>query len=177
MFLGCSSLESLDLSSFDISNVTDMNNMFYGCTNLKDINLSNFNSEYITSIYKMFVGCSNLTTLDISSLNINDDISCEGMFSECNKLNGIRCTSIFYNWIYKNKEILQCPDNMINDCQYYLVDTEEIKTGLNQIITTTPSVENEDNYKLTFNISGGMLAVFVYTDESGTKYEGELTPP
>lgn len=83
----------------------------------------------------------------------------------------------FYNWISKNKEILQCPEIMINEWQYYLTDIEETKIGLNQIITTTPSVENEDDYKLTFNISGPMLAVFVYTDESGSKYEGELTPP
>ena len=34
MFNGCSSLTSLDLSSFDTSNVTNMNNMFNGCSSL-----------------------------------------------------------------------------------------------------------------------------------------------
>ena len=31
MFLGCKSLTSLDLSSFDTSKLTDMSRMFYGC--------------------------------------------------------------------------------------------------------------------------------------------------
>ena len=32
----------LDLSSFDTSNVTDMNSMFWGCHNLETLNISNF---------------------------------------------------------------------------------------------------------------------------------------
>ena len=36
-FAGCSSLEYLDLSNFDTSNVTTMEFMFNGCSNLKEI--------------------------------------------------------------------------------------------------------------------------------------------
>ncbi len=36
LFSGCSSLESLDLSSFDTSNVEDMSYMFHGCDSLPD---------------------------------------------------------------------------------------------------------------------------------------------
>ena len=42
MFNECSELESLDLSNFDTSNVTDMSWMFDQCNKLKYLNLSNF---------------------------------------------------------------------------------------------------------------------------------------
>ena len=37
MFFSCSSLTSLDLSNFDTSNVTNMQEMFSGCSKLKDV--------------------------------------------------------------------------------------------------------------------------------------------
>ena len=40
MFESCSSLISLDLSNFDTSQVTLMDQMFYNCTNLEYINLN-----------------------------------------------------------------------------------------------------------------------------------------
>ena len=40
MFHGCSLLESLDLSNFDTSNVTNIDYMFTDCFSLKDLNLS-----------------------------------------------------------------------------------------------------------------------------------------
>ena len=42
MFKLCEKLEYLDLSNFDTSNVTSMENMFYNCNNLKYLNLTNF---------------------------------------------------------------------------------------------------------------------------------------
>ena len=39
MFSGCSSLKSLDLSSFNASNVTYVSDMFYHCVSLKKENV------------------------------------------------------------------------------------------------------------------------------------------
>ena len=39
MFLNCSSLKSLDLSSFNTTNVNDMKSMFHGCSSLKKENV------------------------------------------------------------------------------------------------------------------------------------------
>ena len=55
MFNGCSSLISLDLSSFDTKNIEEISNMFNGCNNLQYINLKNFelnNSLDYTNIIK-----------------------------------------------------------------------------------------------------------------------------
>ena len=43
MFYYCSSLILLNLSNFDTSQVTDMEDMFSHCSSLISLNLSNFN--------------------------------------------------------------------------------------------------------------------------------------
>ena len=60
MFYECSSLESIDLSSFNTNNVTDMYSMFFGCTSLESIDLSSFNTNNVTYMYNMFYECSSL---------------------------------------------------------------------------------------------------------------------
>lgn len=40
MFMGCDSLTTLDLSSFDTAMVEDMTDMFWGCDYLTSLNLS-----------------------------------------------------------------------------------------------------------------------------------------
>ena len=39
MFSGCSSLQSINLSSFNTTNVKDMSCMFHGCSSLKKENV------------------------------------------------------------------------------------------------------------------------------------------
>jgi surface protein len=45
MFNGCSSLISIDLSSFNTTNVNNMGYMFYGCSSLKKENVKINKSE------------------------------------------------------------------------------------------------------------------------------------
>jgi len=63
MFEECTSLTSLDLSSFNTANVTDMKNMFSNCTNLKELNLLWFETGKAESTRCMFENCSMLTTI------------------------------------------------------------------------------------------------------------------
>ena len=44
MFHECSSIINIDLSNFNIQNVTDMSYMFSDCSSIININLSNFNT-------------------------------------------------------------------------------------------------------------------------------------
>ena len=61
MFYGCSSLESLDLSSFDTSKVTDMRSMFYGCSRLESVYVSRlFVSDKVAAWSYMFTNCDSL---------------------------------------------------------------------------------------------------------------------
>ena len=60
MFNRCWSLISLDLSSFNTTNVNNMSYMFYDCSSLKSIDLSSFNTTNVNNMTSMFYNCSSL---------------------------------------------------------------------------------------------------------------------
>ncbi|MBQ8196205.1 MAG: BspA family leucine-rich repeat surface protein, partial [Oscillospiraceae bacterium] len=88
-FYGCSSLTSLDLSSFDTSKVTNMNNMFYNCSSLTSLDLSSFDTSMVTDMGAMFNGCSSLTSLDLSSFDTRNVTNMSEMFMYNTKLKTI----------------------------------------------------------------------------------------
>ena len=57
MFPKCYSLTNIDLSSFNIKNVTNMGVVFGVCYSLEYIDLSLFNTDNVTSIGLMFQEC------------------------------------------------------------------------------------------------------------------------
>ena len=65
------SLKSLDLSSFNKSNVTDMHHMFSGCSSLKSLDLSSFNTSNATDVSDMFYDCNSLKK---ENVKVNDKI-------------------------------------------------------------------------------------------------------
>ena len=91
MFYSCSSLESLDLSSFNTSSVKDMTAMFWGCYSLRILNLSNFSTSSLISggLGGMFVDCSSLTTIYAGNWDTSKETSPSwGMFAGCSNLVG-----------------------------------------------------------------------------------------
>ena len=52
MFNGCSSLKSIDLSSFNINNINKMKGMFNGCSSLKkeNIKIKNKNDKILNQL-------------------------------------------------------------------------------------------------------------------------------
>ena len=86
MFYSCSSLASLDLSSFNTSNVTRMDYMFSGCSSLTTLDLSSFNTSKVTRMDYMFGHCSSLTTLDLGNFNTDKVIDISSMFYDCSRL-------------------------------------------------------------------------------------------
>ena len=69
MFRGCSSLLSINLSSFNTTNVKDMNRMFSGCSSLQSIDLSSFNTTNVKNMNVMFRGCSSLKKENVKISN------------------------------------------------------------------------------------------------------------
>ena len=109
MFYKCSSLASLDLSSFDTQNVTDFNSMFEECTSLTSLDLSNFNTANVTDVNYMFSNCSGLTNLDISNFNTAKLTSMLYMFAGCSSLTSLDLTSF-------NTEKVADPRELFNHC-------------------------------------------------------------
>ena len=89
MFENCSSLTSLDLSSFNTANVQYMYNMFSGCSGLTSLDVSNFNTANVVKMDNMFAGCSGLTSLDVSNFNTARVTNMRSMFNNCSGLTSL----------------------------------------------------------------------------------------
>ena len=93
MFLGCSSLSSLDLTNFDTGKVTDMSRMFQNCYDLTSLDVSNFNTSKVTDMCCMFVGCHKLTSLNVSKFNTTEVTDMRDMFEDCYALTSLDLTN------------------------------------------------------------------------------------
>ena len=68
MFSGCSSLASLDLSTFDTSAAKDLSYLFYGCSSLASLNLSSFDTSNVEKMANLFYNCSKLAEVVLGEL-------------------------------------------------------------------------------------------------------------
>lgn len=90
MFSKCTSLETLNLSSFNTEKVTNMFEMFVGSTNLRTINLpKGFIGSNVTDLNGMFRGCASLTELDLSGSNAEKVKNMGNMFDGCVALSNL----------------------------------------------------------------------------------------
>lgn len=89
LFEGCSNLESVELSGFDTSSITDMSHMFYGCDSLTCIDVSGFDTSNVTDMSYMFHSCHNLTSLDLSNFDTSNVVNMGSMFSSCYNLTSL----------------------------------------------------------------------------------------
>jgi len=86
MFYGCSSLTTLDISGWDVGNVTDMSYVFRDCSSLTTINISGWDVGNVTDMNAMFYNCSSLTTLDVSGWNVSNVTNMRNTFYNCSSL-------------------------------------------------------------------------------------------
>ena len=97
MFDDCISLQSIDVSHFNTSNVTDMYSMFEGYSDYmaltEIIGLEQFDTSKVTDMGYMFSECYSLTTLDLSGFNTSNVTDMYSMFWNCTKLKSINLSS------------------------------------------------------------------------------------
>ena len=86
VFKDCCSLEHIDLSKFDTSQVTLMTSMFRGCRELEYLDLGNLNTEKVISMGFMFSDCEKLKEIDLSNLNTSSLETMAHMFDGCRSL-------------------------------------------------------------------------------------------
>ncbi len=86
MFSGCTSLKALDLSHFDTRKVSILDNMFEDCESLTELDIRQFETEGVTDMTMLFAGCKNLETLDVTALKTGKVTDMMGMFYQCEKL-------------------------------------------------------------------------------------------
>ena len=89
IFKTCLSLESITCKSdLNTQNVTDMSNIFFECNNLKSLpDISKWNTKKVTNMRNMFKGCNMLTSLpNISKWDTRNVTDMSSMFSGCKLL-------------------------------------------------------------------------------------------
>ena len=89
MFQYYSALKNVDVSGFNTSKVTNMGAMFSYCSSLTSLDLSNFNTSKVTNMGNMFLYCSSLTSLDVSGFDTSKVTDMGSMFKGCSSLNSL----------------------------------------------------------------------------------------
>ena len=112
MFDSCSSLGSLDLSSFNTANAETMDYMFGNCSSLVSLDVSSFDTSKCTSFTGMFTDCYVLGSLDLSNFDTSKCTNFYGMFYRCNRLNHIKCKQSFKDWCITNQDTIKLPTAM-----------------------------------------------------------------
>lgn len=103
LFSGCSSLTSLNISSFDTSSITNASYLFKDCSKLVSLDLSNWNTSSITNASSLFRNCRSLVSLDLSNFDMSKATSYNYMFTGCTSLSTIKCKQSFKDWCNSKK--------------------------------------------------------------------------
>ncbi|MCV3739970.1 BspA family leucine-rich repeat surface protein [Lentilactobacillus hilgardii] len=75
--------KTIDVSKFDMANVTDISGMFGNSPNLTELDVSRFNTVKATNMSQMFMGCPKLRVLDVSNFNTAQVTDMSNMFLGC----------------------------------------------------------------------------------------------
>ena len=86
LFYAATSLTSIDVSSWDVSNVEQFDNMFVNC-DITSLDVSNWNVSNAINLYDFVGGCILLTTLDVSNWNVGNCSNFKLMFRNCPLVN------------------------------------------------------------------------------------------
>ena len=85
MFYDCKNFDC-DLSEWDISNVKNMNIMFSGCENFKGEGLENWDVSHVENMNGMFRGCIQFTGKGLNKWNVSNIKNLRYMFKGCTSL-------------------------------------------------------------------------------------------
>ena len=94
LFMNCE--YDIDVSSWDVSNVTNMSAMFYYCK-IFDCDLSNWDVSNVINMYSVFYCCENFNC-DLSNWDVSNVNNMKDMFYNCNM-------KIIPNWQWYKKHI------------------------------------------------------------------------
>ncbi len=94
MFYFLEAAESIDLTNFDTSAVTDMHEMFSYCKKLKTISLSGLDTSNVVDMHSLFANCDVLETINLTGINTSSVLYMENMFSSCPKLVNLDVSSL-----------------------------------------------------------------------------------
>jgi len=109
MFYNCPNITDVNLSNFELSHVTKMNDMFNYCINLTKVTFPGNETKSLDNMAYMFNYCKNLKSVDFKNIDTEKVTDMSGMFQNCEQLEKLDLT----NFCTLNVSSLNC---MFNDC-------------------------------------------------------------
>ena len=117
-YMNCKHIIGLD--KWDVYNITDFSNIFAYCTDLEEVRgIEYWNMSNAQNCRSMFKNCISLTTINISDWKLDKLIAADYMFFNCNKLVSIKGVDKL------NNNRVQC-NNTFSGCKYkpsWLINT------------------------------------------------------
>lgn len=131
----------LDLTKFDFSHVTNMEQFLYSCENLISLKFGQQDFSNVTDMGYMFGECTSLLFLDLSSLDTKSLIYANNMFYNCNKLAYIFGMRLDTSKVSNFKSMFNGTDNLYF---YDFIDWDfsNAKTMKNFIVRNSTSPNN-----------------------------------
>ena len=146
MFSKCTSLETLDLFSFNTEKVTNMYAMFDGATNLRSIKLpQGFIGSSVTNLCSMFKDCTSLTELDLSGSNSENVKDMSEMFNGCSALSKLVLTD------FKTGQVSNM-ESMFRYCS--TLETLDVSSFNTENVTTMCGMFNHCSSLRSLDLSG-----------------------
>ena len=94
MFYNNDNIKAIDFTNFNLSFLTNTEQMFYNMTNLETITgLEKINTNNAVSMQQMFYNCQNLNFPDSYEINVKSAASTKEMFHNCQKLKNVVLSS------------------------------------------------------------------------------------
>lgn len=109
VFENCQSLTSIEFGDIDVSNVKVFVDAFSSCRSLTSLDLSSFHPDKVENMNLMFHNCSKLTTLDLSTFSTVHVTEMVHMFSGCKNLDCLNLSSF-------SSESLKSVFGMFSNC-------------------------------------------------------------
>ncbi|MBQ9437674.1 MAG: BspA family leucine-rich repeat surface protein, partial [Lachnospiraceae bacterium] len=138
-----SSLNKLDLRSFNTGKVISMMKMFLGCSNLDNLDLSSFDTSQTIDMRFMFAECGEMPeSVNLSSFNTSNVINMEGMFQMGNYQNR-DATLVPQKKTMKSLDLSSFNTEKVTNMTNMFADCINLK-NLNLSGFSTENVENTD---------------------------------
>ena len=115
LFKGATGLVNIDLSNWDVSNVTKFNSLFSssdsnsGAMNIKTTGIENWDVGNGDNLSYMFYGCGQLESIDLSNWDVSKNTTFNHFFTDCYKLKYVN----FDGWDTSSCEVFAA---MFNNC-------------------------------------------------------------
>ena len=101
-----------EVNAVPTEGVVKFTNMFNGCTSLNQLDCSSWDVSKATDFNSMFNNCTSLNQLDCSSWDVSNVTVFRNMFNNCTSLNYVRCKEQFKDWCFAHADDIGLPGQL-----------------------------------------------------------------